>query len=228
MALVALTAPPATAAENPPSSGHSFTRTIYLIRHGAYDMTEKGDESVVNGLTPLGIAQARLIATRLRGMPIKFASLTSSTYTRARQTAGIIGQMFPDLALHTDPVLCECTPRTWRTDVIKDVPKEELDASDAQINQAFAKYFVPTKTVDENDIIVAHGDLIRALICKALGVDTKAWLGFNIAHCSLTVVQVKADGTFKVLAVGDTGHIPPNLLSGLTATNPELVTPKSP
>ncbi len=60
---------------------------------------------------------------------------------------------------------------------------------------------------------------------KALGVDPKEWLGFNLAHCSLTIGQVSPNGSFKVLAVGDTGHIPANMLSGLIRSDPELVLP---
>ena len=59
----------------------------YLIRHGQYDHADKRDEYIGRGLVPLGIAQARLLAARLRAMPVEFTSLTSSTMTRARQTA---------------------------------------------------------------------------------------------------------------------------------------------
>ena len=203
----------------------AFARTIYLIRHGAYDTAQQGDDHVVKGLTPLGIAEARLIAARLRGMPVTFTSLTSSTMARARQTARVIGQSFPNLALDADPLLCECTPRAWRADAMQGVPTLELDASEAQLNKVFGKYFVPARTAGENDIIVAHGNVIRYLVTKALGVDTKAWSGFSVAHCSLTVIRVLPDGAFKVLAVGDVGHIPPNLQSGATGNDPQLVVP---
>jgi serine/threonine-protein phosphatase PGAM5 len=210
-----------------PVTASGFTRTIYLVRHGDYDMTPQGDEDVINGLTPLGLAQARLIAARLRGVPVEFSSLTSSTMTRARETAQVIGQMFPQLKLQTTPQLRECLPRTRRVDVMKGATPAELDAAETQLNRAFATWFVPAKGADQRDIIVCHGNVIRYFVMKALGVDPQAWLGLSVAHCSLTVIQVSSTGTFKVLAVGDTGHIPPNLLSGLTKTAPELTAPKA-
>jgi len=207
------------------SSPPSFTRTIYLVRHGAYDRVENGDEAVVDGLSTLGIAQARLIAARLRGMPVTFTSLTSSTLTRARQTGMIIQQSLPQLTLQTTPLLCECMPRTSRLDAMKDVPPAEIDASEAQLNQVFSTYFVPAKNAEENVILVCHGNVIRYLVMKALGVDTEAWLGFTVGNASLTIIQVTPHGSFRVLGVGDVGHIPPNLQSGLNGPDPQLVIP---
>lgn len=202
-----------------------FTRTIYLIRHGQYDSTVPGDETVVYGLTPLGIAQAKLIAARLRGMPVNFTSLTASPLTRARQTGEVVHEALPQLPLQISPLLRECTPRTWQVAVTKDMKPADLEAAEAQLNQAFATFFVPAKDADQHDILVCHGNVTRYFVTKALGVDPQAWLGFTIAHCSLTVIQVKPDGTFKVLSVGDIGHVPPNLQSGLTRAEPQLKVP---
>jgi serine/threonine-protein phosphatase PGAM5 len=203
-----------------------FTRTIYLVRHGNYDEATKGDEDVIGGLTPLGLAQARLVAARLAGMPVTFSSLITSPMTRARQTAGVVNQSLPRLQLQITPVLRECTPRTWRADIMKDTPPAKAAAAEAQLNTAFAKYFVPAQGSDQHDILVCHGNVIRYFVTKALGVDSQAWLGFAVAHASLTIIQVNAQGACKVIAVGDSGHIPPNLQSGLTrAENPQLVAP---
>lgn len=203
-----------------------FTRTIYLVRHGNYDSAQKGDEDVVKGLTPLGVAQARLVAARLAGMPVTFSSLTTSPMTRARQTAVVVNQSLPQLKLEVSPLLRECTPRTWRTEMVKDATPAELAAAEAQLNEAFAKYFVPAKGADQHDILVCHGNVTRYFVTKALGVDTQAWLGFAVANGSLTIIQVNAKGVCKVLAVGDAGHIPPNMISGLARLpDPQLVAP---
>ncbi len=202
------------------------TRTIYLVRHGAYDLSpQSGDESTVYGLTPLGIAEARLIAARLRGMPASFDTLTSSTYTRARQTADVINESLPQLKHETDPLLCECLPPTRVPQNRPDATPENFAAAEKQLDAVFARYFVPATDHDRHDIIVAHGNVIRWLVMKALAVDPKAWTGFNVAHCSLTIIQVRGDGSCKVLEVGDTGHIPPNMLSGQTKNDPQLAVP---
>ncbi|GAB1489154.1 hypothetical protein MASR2M8_16060 [Opitutaceae bacterium] len=197
-----------------PASGP--TRTLYLVRHGQYDsLPNAGPDGP--GLTPLGIAQAKLVATRLHGLPVTFTSLTASTMTRARETALFIGQSLPQLPLQTAPLLREATPRSF---TLANEKPEEAAAAEAQFNEAFARYFVPAKDRDEHDILVCHGNIIRYFVTKALGVDTQSWLGMALTHCSLTVIQVAADGTFKVHAVGDSGHIPANLSSGLLPTSP--------
>jgi serine/threonine-protein phosphatase PGAM5 len=209
-----------------PAPNPHFTRTIYLVRHGNYDDALKSDGEGGNGLTALGVAQARLVAARMSGMPVTFTSLTSSTMTRARQTAMVVNQSLPQLKLQTTPLLRECLPRTWQTQQIKDKTPAELDAAEAQLNEAFATYFVPASGADQHDILVCHGNVIRYLVTKALGVDTRAWLGFSVANCSLTIIQVNAQGGCKVVSVGDVGHIPPNLVSGLVrAPDAQLVAP---
>jgi hypothetical protein len=35
-------------------------RTLYLVRHGAYDIDDPRDEAVGRGLLPIGVAQARV------------------------------------------------------------------------------------------------------------------------------------------------------------------------
>ena len=38
----------------------------------------------------------------------------------------------------------------------------------------------------------------------------------SVGHASITTIRVEVDGRFKVIAVGDVGHIPPNLRTGAT------------
>src|SRR4030065_432577 len=101
-------------------------RTICLIRHGQYDQTDTSDAEVGKELTPLGIAQARLLSARLKGMPFVFTSLISSTMTRARQTAIVINEDFPELELQRSILIRECTPLTWRKDIIAEADSVEM------------------------------------------------------------------------------------------------------
>lgn len=196
------------AAAEPAGDG---VRTVYLIRHGDYDSADERDAEVGKALTPLGVAQARLLGARLRGMPVEFTSLTSSTMTRARQTAQVIGEEFPGLALTSTPELSECTPTTWREDVMADEKPEDVAACDTRLDAAFARYLAPSPAADRHDLVVCHGNVIRWFVTRALKVDPHAWLGMSIANCSLTVITVKPDGVMKVLSFSDSGHLPPNL-----------------
>jgi serine/threonine-protein phosphatase PGAM5 len=201
----------------------SFTRTLYLIRHGAYVPDPKADPVAGPSLTPLGVAQARLIGARLRGIPVHFNSLTSSTMTRARETAAVIHDSLPDVPLTQNALLSECGPQTWRDKAAAPTP-ENLQCQ-RNVDEAFKTYFTPATQADEHNVIVAHGNVIRYLVTKALGVDTRSWLGMSIAHTSLTIIRVRFDGSLSILAVGDIGHVPPNLQSWGTDDDPQLVTP---
>lgn len=204
------------------------TRTIYLIRHGYYDEADTRDEYVGKGLTPLGIAQARLLAARLKAMPVKFTSLISSTMTRARQTAMIINQDFPELELKQNELISECTPPTWRNDVMAEEDSVEVSECVDNIEKAFQEYFIPSPDEnDRNDIIVCHGNVIRYFVTKILKVDSMSWLQMSITNCSLTIVRIMPDGTTKLDAFSDYGHIPENMrtFTGGNNEEKELVVP---
>lgn len=197
------------------------TRTIYLVRHGSYSLNADAASGAGPGLTPLGIAQARLIAARLRAIPVHFDSITSSALARAKETAAVIHEMLTDVPLQQSADLNECTPPT-RTEAKGEAANDEL-ACATILDSVFAGRFTPAAIVDKNDVIVAHGNVIRFLVTKALGVDTHAWLRFSVAHASLTIIRVHPNGTMSVIAVGDIGHMPPNLQSWGTAADPQLV-----
>lgn len=193
-------------------SEENGTRIIYLIRHGDYNQTDERDEFVGRELTPLGIAQTKLLSTRLKAMPVEFTSLISSTMTRARQTALVINQDFPDLQLKQDSLICECTPPTWREDVMKDETESELNKCKENIEKAFEKYFITSPDEkDRHDLIVCHGNVIRYFVTKVLKVDTMSWLQMSITNCSLTMISIRPDGTMKLDTISDYGHIPENM-----------------
>ena len=198
------------------------TRTIYLIRHGYYDEADTRDEYVGKELTPLGIAQARLVAARLKGMPIEFSSLISSTMTRARQTAMIINESFPELTLNQSPRIAECTPPTWRKDIMADTDSIEMYECVDNLEKAFGEYFITSPDEkDRNDIIVCHGNVIRYFVTKVLKVDPLSWLQMSISNCSLTIIRITPNGNMKLDAFSDYGHIPENMRTFTGGENKE-------
>ena len=213
----------AGAADAADAAEHS--RYLYLIRHGHYDYEDEADPDVGKALVPLGVAQARLVAARLSSLPVEMTMLRSSTMTRARQTALVMGEDFPELELEQSKLLRECTPPTWREDIVADVDPQEMSECVDQLEKAYAEFFIPSPDIDRHEIIVCHGNVIRYFVTKVLGVDTMAWLGMSIANCSVTVVRIDADGRTKLLTVGDAGHIPPNLQTGLDRNDKYLVVP---
>ncbi len=208
------------------NSGGDGVRTLYLIRHGQYNHEDKRDPDIGKALVPLGIAQARLVAARLRSLPVEMSSLHSSTMTRARETALVIGEQFPDLELQQSRLLRECTPATWREDIMNLLDEGEAEECEEQLEKAFAEFFVPSPDETRHDIIVCHGNVIRYFVTKVLHVDSHAWLTMAIGNCSLTVVRIKPDGAMKLLLYGDVGHLPPNMQTGLYNKTGPLVVPE--
>ena len=206
------------------------TRTIYLIRHGEYDPADTTDSDIGKKLTPLGIAQARLISARLKGMPVEFTSLTSSTMTRARETAMVINEDFPQLKLQQSTLIRECTPPTWRKDIMADENESDLNMCVKNIERAFKEYFIPSPDIiDRNDIIVCHGNVIRYFVTKALKADPMSWLQMSIGNCSLSIIRILPDGSMKLAAYNDVGHIPPNMQTETGGNNSpkELMIPEN-
>ena len=182
-------------------------RTVWLMRHGEYEHgVDTPDEG---GLVALGRQQARLAAARLDALPVAFTSLQSSTMTRARETAAIVAAHLPELELQTFADIRECTPATRRADIMADLAPGEAEACAAELRAAWARIFRPAAGPgDEHDLVVCHGNVIRWFVTRALDVDPEAWLGMSIANCSLTVIQVRADGSCKLIAFADSGHLP--------------------
>lgn len=189
-------------------------RTIVLVRHGNYVEDPEADERLGPPLSPLGVAQARLAGAALAALPA-FDHRYVSPMQRARDTAAAIGEDLPGNFEVVDD-LAECTPPTRRTEVTAGEKPEDLEACRQQLERVFARYFVPATGAGETDLFVCHGNVTRYLVTRALGVDPTAWLEMSVRHASLTVIRVEADGRYKVIAVGDAGHIPPGLRTGAT------------
>lgn len=207
-----LGAVPAQAAEPP------AMHTLILVRHGQYDAVPNGDERTGMGLSALGVAQARLAGARLAAWPQRIDGLYASPLRRARETAATIGESLPaDSRFAIDEDLAECTPPTRRTEVTAREKPADFAACQAQLDRLFARYFTPAADGrPRTDLLVCHGNVIRSMVTRALGVDPQAWLEMSVGHASVTVIRVEPDGRMKVISVGDVGHIPPGLLTGAT------------
>lgn len=77
-----------------------------------------------------------------------------------------------------------------------------------QADRAFKKYFTFSKT-KRTVLLVCHGNIIRYLVCKSLGIDTDSWTKFDIKQCGITIVELNSkDNSIKVIGHNDVGHIP--------------------
>ena len=191
-------------AGNPPGKG---VRTLVLVRHGAYDENDPRDPDVGRALTEQGREQARRVAERLAGFPLHIDAVHASTMTRARQTAEVIAGA---LSLPAQPsrLIRECTPPTERADIMAREKPEELAACTDTLELAWRRFFRPSPGRDSTELLVCHGNVIRWLTGRALGLDPMRWLRMSLGNCSLTTIRVRPDGSTQVLGVGDVGHLP--------------------
>ena len=191
-------------------------RTVVLVRHGNYEADPSIEDSIGPPLSPIGVAQAHLAGAALMQLPLHFDHLYVSPMQRARDTAAVIAEDFPGRAFEVVDDLAECTPPTRRTEITKNEKPADLAACKQKLDRVFARFFKPAIAGDQADMLVCHGNVIRYLTTRALGVDTAAWLELSVSHASITTIRIEADGRIKVIAVGDVGHIPPNMRTGAT------------
>lgn len=187
---------------------------IVLVRHGHYVADPTADKKRGPGLSPIGIAQAHLAGARLRGELAHLDGLHVSPMQRARDTAAVIAADFPGRTFIVNDDLEECTPPTRRADIMAAGKPESFTACKQQLDRVFDTYFRAAQGAERTELFVCHGNVIRYLVARALGVDTAGWLEMSVGHASITRIRVEADGRFKVIALGDVGHLPPNMLSG--------------
>ena len=150
-----------------------------------------------------------MLTDRLLAMPFDFTSIQASTMTRARETGALVAARFPgvELTLHDD--IRECTPSTLRQDIMEELEEGEAAECEAQLETSWKRLFVPAEgPEDEHDLVICHGNVIRWFTARAIGAPDENWLQMSIANCSLTVIQVRADGSFKVVTFADSGHMP--------------------
>lgn len=215
----------AQAAEKPVPAA----RTIVLVRHGHYVSDPTADDRLGPGLSPIGVAQAHLAGARLAGMPTKFDALYVSPLQRARDTAAVIAGDFPGRKFKVIDNLAECTPPTRVAKIMATENPKDLAACKAKLDKVFSEYFRPASGQEQTDVFVCHGNVIRYLVTRALEVDPAAWLGMSVGHASITKIRVEADGHIKVIAVGDVGHLPPNMQTGSSGDGERsLAIPASP
>lgn len=197
-----------------PASKEPAARIIYLVRHGHYLSDKAIDEKIGPAISPMGSAQANLAGARLAGLQIKFDSYYVSPMQRARDTAAVIGRNFPESKFKVVEDLAECTPPTRDKKIMADEKPADLAACSAALDRVFAAYFKPAHGSAKTELFVCHGNVIRYLVTRSLGVDPVAWLSMSVGHASITKIRIEADGRFKVITVGDVGHFPSTLLTG--------------
>ena len=187
-------------------------KKILLLRHAQYDPDDKSGKKSGGDLTKLGLQQAELTARRLQKLPI--TNIFVSSMTRTMQTAGVIAAYLPQARLVRTHLLRETFP-PFQQLVIRHVEKlseEKISESQKKLERTFQRYFTPaTGEADECHLLICHGNVIRYLICRALGVNIQTWMNMHIHNCSLSSVEVNPYGFTCLEYYNDTHHLPEEL-----------------
>jgi len=201
--------------------------TVILARHGR---TAANTGGVLAGrskgvhLDETGIAQARLAAERLTGLPL--TAVVTSPLERCRETAKL---MAPGLRAVSDRRLLECDYGEWTGQEIKRLAKEKLWRT-VQVQPSGARFpggeslqEMSARVVaavrardaaieDEADehavwLAVSHGDPIKAILADALGMHLDAFQRIAVDPGSLSVVRYTPHRAFVLTMNSSAGSL---------------------
>ena len=163
-------------------------RILQLVRHGQYEVDPER-------LTDLGRAQAACMGARL--VPMSVDLIHSSTLPRALETARIISRVLPNVPLKRSDSLQEFMPTLPRGPL---TPKERAalpeiaEDTEMRLDRMCHRLIRSTRGAHRVEVVVFHGNALRALVCRALGFPLEAWSDLAALHGSLTSLLVSSRG----------------------------------
>jgi broad specificity phosphatase PhoE len=139
----------------------------------------------------LGSRQTEALAAHIRGLSEYMVSghLTVACTPSSEVTAALIARKF------------------------KTFPQIFPDSISQEPEAAFLQFFGPPTEHKRDTVVMVAEDgpvlywLLRSLYMTPEEAKASAAL-YRIGHASISIVQIKSDGTMRVVAVGDCGHIP--------------------
>lgn len=167
-------------------------------------------------LTDAGIAQARLLAAYVATLAPARAVYTSDRED-ARHTATLLAEHLGDVPVRRAAKLRECIPGRPAHDEAQAAPFADLvtAAGARHADGAFARWFIPARVADKHEILVTHPNLLRALVCRSMGVDPLAWTSIEVGPGGVSRVRAMSDGRLRLLCLNERGF-----LTGSTAAVP--------
>ncbi|MEO7067290.1 MAG: 2,3-bisphosphoglycerate-dependent phosphoglycerate mutase [Rhodanobacter sp.] len=193
-------------------------RYLVLARHG---QSEYNANSRFTGwhnppLTEQGIQEAHDVAKQVRSLGLRFDAVFSSVQDRARRTAEII---LADLDATHLPITAnaalnerdygqlaglnktEVTERwgdvqvqQWRRGYVDTPPDgESLRDTVARALPFYLRSILPAVMREQNSLVVAHGNSLRALIMALDGLSSEEITGVEISTGEVLVYELKSD-----------------------------------
>jgi len=197
---------------------------VILVRHGETewnrDLRYQGKTDIE--LSPRGEEQARLLAERLAHQ--KIHAIYSSDLKRAWATAAAIAACH-GLDVVAEPRLREMGFGVWEGLTHSEIqgrfpeemvrweadPLSETPPGGESMGQVVERVIETLRDIvrrhpGEVVLIVAHGVSLRALLCKALGINPRAWRQFRLDPASISELLFHDEGAVLTL-LNDTCHL---------------------
>ena len=199
--------------------------TLILIRHGR---TPANAQGILAGRTP-GIALDEVGRASSQELSSKFANLSvahvvASPLERTLETASIV---FPSHKIATHEGLVECDYGDWTGRKLEDLVKEPLWQTvkdrphEVQFPQGESMQQMHDRAVKaisdidrelseqhgENFVWAAfsHGDIIKAIIANALGLELAKFQKIYVEPASVSVLRLNSEDS-SVIKVNETGE----------------------
>jgi probable phosphomutase (TIGR03848 family) len=195
--------------------------TVLLVRHGR---TAANGAGILAGWTEgvalddTGRSQVAALATRLAPVPLR--AVVTSPLQRCQETAAILLDGRPDIALKEDERLGEVRYGDWSGQELKKLAKEPLwkvvqshpsamtfpgeDGESMRDMQARAVSAVREWNAAFGDdavyAVVSHGDVIKAVLADALGMHLDQFQRIVVDPASVSVISYTALRPFVVRA----------------------------
>lgn len=199
-----------------------MSRYLYLVRHGEQVDAEFGLPE--GPLSERGREQAGLIAGRLSSVPFDVAY--TSPLQRAIDTASVITERLGLPEATPSALLMDCIPSGPEPDMpsafepfFGAVTDEEVAAGQAQMTDALAEWFAPSRE-DRHELLITHNFVIAWFVREVFGASAWRWIGINQANCGLTIIRVRSAKPPVLLTHNDLGHLPPEIRTGLPDNHP--------
>ena len=183
---------------------------FHLVRHGLYDAVDR----VLTGRSPglslnaAGRAQAERLGTALAHLPL--AVVVASPLERARETAVPIARAH-GLEVITTAAFIEVDYSTWTGQTVAALDGDPVwrlwntargiaatpggeAMVDVQARATGQLRRLHTEMPEAEVVVVSHGDVIRAMLCAALGMPLDMLLRLEVEPASRSVLVLHSYG----------------------------------
>jgi broad specificity phosphatase PhoE len=160
-------------------------------------------------LTALGRRQAKRVGRRLAS--VDFHVMHHSDMLRAVETAEVIaGERDVAVPIKSSKLLREGVP-TVPCPWLPNLTRAEARQDRARMDAAYDRYFKPSRGGQREELLVAHANIIRYFISRAMGDSVAKWACLALTQGSLTVIAVGISGRALLVSFNDVGHLPPKM-----------------